>query len=273
MTNHKFSDRNSPPSNRQLLILLGLFLGFVVGVFWLLNLAINGIIGLIPPNVEQKLGALVVPVYEKQALASPTQITLNQLLDRLEKELPSQQKEGRNYRVLYLPTSTVNAMALPGDVIVIYGGLLKEMESENELMMILGHELGHFAHRDHLRGLGRVLLVRIALAYFIGDPGGLQSAAVSSIAAIGESKFSQSQELEADEFGLTLLYNSYGNVAGATEFFAQSSQGIAGNIDFLSTHPASRKRVVALENLIKKRGYGVQKLSPLPETLKGLELK
>ncbi|HBE57477.1 MAG TPA: peptidase M48 [Cyanobacteria bacterium UBA11149] len=271
MTNNTFSNRNPPPSNRQLLILLGLCLGFIVGVAWLLNWALNGIIELIPPSLEQKLGAIVVPVYEKQSQPSPTQTTLNQLLDRLEKKLPSSQ--GQDYRVLYLPTSTVNAMALPGNAIVIYGGLLKEMESENELMMILGHELGHFAHRDHLRGLGRALLVRIALAYFIGDAGGLQSAAASSIAAIGESKFSQSQELEADEFGLTLLYNTYGHVAGATDFFAQSSKGIAGNIDFLSTHPASRKRVVELENLIKKRGYEVKKLSPLPETLKGLELK
>ena len=49
---------------------------------------------------------------------------------------------------------------------VIYQGLLAQAESENELMMVLGHELGHFANRDHLRGLGRALLVQIAIAAF-----------------------------------------------------------------------------------------------------------
>ncbi|WP_293094351.1 hypothetical protein [Moorena sp. SIOASIH] len=120
--------RNPPPSNRQLLILLGLFISFIVGVIWLLNLLINGLIGLIPPSVEQKLGAVIVPVYEQQAQPSPTQDTLNQLLARLEKQLPPEQSKQRDYRVLYLPEDTVNALALPGDVIVVYAGFLKQVD-------------------------------------------------------------------------------------------------------------------------------------------------
>lgn len=263
-----FSDRNPPPSNRQLLILLGLFVGFVVGVIWLLNLLVNGLIGVIPPSVEQKLGALIVPVYEKQAKPSPTQDTLNQLLDQLEGELPAEQQQGRNFRVLYLPESTVNAIALPGDVIVIYGGLLKQAESENELMMVLGHELGHFAHRDHLRGIGRALVLRVAIAYFIGDAGALQSLAASAVDAIGRSQYSQSQEQEADEFGLTLLYDTYGHVAGATDFFGRLSRNAGANFAFLSTHPAPGKRVKELQRLIKERGYDIKERSPLPESLR-----
>ena len=58
----------------------------------------------------------------------------------------------------------MNAVALPGGNIVVFAGLLKEIKSENELAMILGHELGHFAHRDHLRGAdGHTLRVRLDL--------------------------------------------------------------------------------------------------------------
>jgi predicted Zn-dependent protease len=261
------SDRNPPPSNRELLILLGLFVGFIVGVIWLLSLLINGLIWLIPPSLERQLGAVVVPAYEQLAKPSPAQGTLNQLLNRLELQLPTEQRQNRDYRLLYVPDSTVNALALPGDVIVLYAGLVEQAESENELMMVLGHELGHFAHRDHLRGLGRALLVKVAIAYFIGDVGAIQSAAASGIAAVSRSQFSQSQEREADEFGLTLLQKTYGHVAGAADFFVRMSQQKGANLAFLSTHPAPGKRAAELKRLIQQQNYPIQERSPLPPTL------
>lgn len=259
--------RNPPPSNRQLLILLGLFISFIVGVIWLLNLLINGVIGLIPLSVEQKLGAVILPVYEQQAQPSPTQETLNQLLARLEKQLPPEQSRQRDYRVLYLPKDTVNALALPGDVIVVYAGFLKQVESENELMMVLGHELGHFAHRDHLRSLGQTLLVRTAIAYFVGDVGALESLAISGLATLSKSKFSQSQEQQADKFGLRLLQQTYGHVAGATDFFVRMSDKQGASWDFLSSHPSPGKRVTRLQHLIKEQNYPLKERSPLPENL------
>ncbi|GAB4198245.1 MAG: hypothetical protein Fur006_47760 [Coleofasciculaceae cyanobacterium] len=260
-------NRNPPPSNPQLLILLGLFVGLIVGAIWLLNLLINGLIWIIPPSVERQLGAVVVPVFEQQAKPSPAQDTLNQMLARLEAQLPPEQKQNRDYRVLYVPNSTVNAIALPGDAIVMYAGLVSQAESENELMMVLGHELGHFAHRDHLRGLGRSLLVQIVIAMFIGDTGWLQSAAVSSIETVTRSQFSQSQERKADEYGLILLQKTYGHVAGATDFFARMSRQKGANVAFLSTHPAPGKRVNELNRSIEEYNYPVKERVPLPQTL------
>ncbi len=264
-------NRNPPPSNRQLLILLGLFVGFIVGVIWLLNVLINGLIWLIPPSLERQLGAVVVPAFELQAKPSPAQDSLNQMLARIEAQLPPEQGQKRDYRVLYVPNSTVNALALPGDAIVIYAGLVEQAKSENELMMVLGHELGHFAHRDHLRGLGRGLLVQIVVATFLGDAGSLQSIAASGIAAVSRSQFSQSQEREADEFGLTLLQKTYGHVAGATDFFARMSEQKAADFAFLSTHPAPGKRVKELQHLIEERNYPVKERSPLPKPLTNLK--
>ena len=42
-------------------------------------------------------------------------------------------------------------------------GLLENVESENELAFVLGHELGHFRNRDHLRGLGRGIAFSLVL--------------------------------------------------------------------------------------------------------------
>ncbi len=261
------SSKNAPSSNRQILIVIGLFTTSVVLIFYLLSALVNTLIWLIPPAIEQKLGAIIVPVYEKQAQPSDVQNTLNQLLDRLEDNLSEKQKKQRNYQVLYLPQTTVNALAIPGDKIIIYRGLLEQVESENELMTILGHELGHFAHRDHLRNLGNALLLRLAIAYFVGDFGVFQSAIANSVQAVANAQYSQSQETQADLFGLELLNKTYGHVGGATIFFERMNRQDRQNISFLSTHPAPAKRVQAIQRIIKENNYKIGKLTPLPKVL------
>ncbi len=253
------TDRNPPPTARQLLTILTIFVGFIVGVVWLLLLLVDNLVLLIPVEVEQQLGRLMVPAYERVAQPSPTQDELNQLLDGLEEKLPGPLGEERDFRVLYVREPTVNAIAIPGDRIVIYEGLLSQMGSENELAMILGHELGHFAHRDHLRSLGRGLLLRAVAGYFVGDLSWLESAAV----ALSAARFSQSQEREADEFGLELLKDYYSHVAGATDFFERLREKGGLEFAFLSTHPNPGDRVKRLKGLIEERGYPIGERQPL----------
>ncbi|MCS6813848.1 MAG: M48 family metallopeptidase [Cyanobacteria bacterium] len=260
------SEDSSPDtSNRQLLVIGGLFLAFVVGLIWLFVTLITNLVLLLPPSVEQQLGAVMVPAFEQQAKSSPTQDTLNQLLDSLEQHLPADKR--RDYRVLYIPQDVVNAIAIPGDRVIIYKGLLAEAGSENEVMMVLGHELGHFVNRDHLRGIGRGLAIQLLLAVFLGDAGAIQNVAISGVARISQARFSQAQELKADEVGLTLLAQHYGQVAGATDFFERISRLPGANIAFLSTHPAPRKRVAELRRLIRQRGYAMGTKVPLPPAL------
>lgn len=260
-------NRNPPTSNRQLLIILGIFLSIILGIIWLVGLLVDNLVWVIPPNVEKQLGALIVPTYEKLSQPSQTQDTLNQLLNKLEFNLPSEQRK-RDYQILYVPDKTVNALALPGDRIVIFSGLIKQAESENELMMVLGHELGHFTNRDHLRSILRELILPIALASITGNNDLLVSVA-SGVTTFSDAKYSQSQESQADEIGLDLLYKTYGHVAGATDFFNRLSKQKNINIEFLSTHPAPQQRVKNLQKLIKQKRYQVENVLPLPKELKG----
>ncbi len=260
------TNRNPPTSNRQLFIILGIFLSIILCIIWLVALLIDNLVWIVPPDVETKLGALIAPTYEKLSQPSQTQDILNQLLNKLESNLPSEQHK-RDYQIIYVPNKTVNALALPGDRIVIFDGLLKQAESENELMMILGHELGHFANRDHLRSILRQLILPIALASITGNNDLLVSVA-SGITTFSDAKYSQSQESQADEIGLNLLYKTYGHVAGATDFFNRLSKQKNINIEFLSTHPAPQQRVKNLQKLIKQKHYQSKNLSPLPKELK-----
>lgn len=268
MSAEKLSPRNPPPTPRQLIIVFSIFAVIIIAIVWGIWLLIDNVVWLIPQSVERRIGALVKPVYEELALPSPQQEELNQLLGQLEAKLPPENREGRDYQVLYLPQETVNAIALPGDAIVIYQGLLTQMQSENELMMILGHELGHFANRDHLRSLSRGLLLQGAIGTILGDPSIWRSILATAIANISQAQYSQTQEIQADAFGLKLLAAHYGHVAGATDFFARLAQQSGSDLAFLSTHPDPDRRVAKLQRLIQAQQYPIRKTRPLPETLK-----
>ena len=262
------SPKNESESSSQLLKIICGFLALVIIAFLLFNLLIDSLINFVPYSVEQKIGAVIAPIYEKQAVNSPQQKTLNKLLDRLETNLPNRQKEQNQYRVLYIPEDTVNAIAIPGNKVIIYQGLLQEVESENELMMVLGHELGHFVHRDHLRGLGNALVIRMTLGVFLGDTGIFQAGIATLVKAVSNARYSQTQEKQADAFGLILLDKTYNHVAGATDFFAKLSNKQKSNLEFLSSHPAPAKRVKEIKKLIEQNKYSLGTVAPLPETLK-----
>ncbi|MDJ0690166.1 MAG: M48 family metalloprotease [Xenococcaceae cyanobacterium MO_188.B32] len=92
----------------------------------------------------------------------------------------------------------------------------------------------------------------------------------NSIEAIANARYSQSQETQADVFGLTLLNQTYGHVAGATDFFTRLSREENKSISFLSTHPNSQKRIKAIERLVKQNNYQIKERSPLPQVLNSL---
>ena len=94
-----------------------------------------------------------------------------------------------------------------------------------------------------------------------------QSAAVSVVQAVDDAHYSQSQEREADRFGLMLLNDIYGHVAGATDFFARLLEQQNQKFAFLSSHPIPEKRVKKLQRLIEKHHYPIGKRSPLPSVL------
>ncbi len=255
-----YSDRNPEFQSRDLFKLFVICITSLMAIIWGIFALGSAIVWWIPPSVEQQLGNLILPVYRQQAKPGKTQDQLNNLLNNLETHLPPTNPD-RNYQILYINQPIVNAAAIPGDRILVYQGLLEKVESENELMMILGHELGHFKNRDHLRGLGNTLLLQIVFSSLFGDIGSVAAISTTSIEAISRAQFSQQQETQADDVGLDLLYKHYGHVAGAIDFFDRI-QNIP-NIPLLASHPAPASRVEHLKTLIRDRQYSIKQKAPL----------
>ena len=159
---------------------------------------------------------------------------------------------------------SLNAMALPGGLIVVTSGLLESVESENELAFILGHELGHFRNRDHIRGLGRGVALSILIAAVSGGGADLGT----SLSELTLKGFSRGQESDADEFGLEIVQMEYGHVAEAWRFFERAESGsefLRKVSSYVSTHPAPDNRVQRLQRQAQSNRWSLEgDAAPLP---------
>lgn len=59
------------------------------------------------------------------------------------------------YRFIVVETAEINAFAAPGGFIVVTTGMLRFLRSEDELAVILGHEVGHVELQHAIRDVGR----------------------------------------------------------------------------------------------------------------------
>lgn len=241
-----------------LLVIGGAFLGLAV-------LLVDSIVPHVPRSWEAKLfpdfeALKHVPETERDKLE---QEELESLLSRL---LEHWEREPFEMRVGLLDEDQPNALAFPGGLILVTSGLMKRVESENELAFVLAHELGHFQNRDHLKSLGRSLALALLAAAFS------RSGSVGDLAALSGDlagrSFSREQEADADAFGLSLVVAEFGHLEGATDFFEKlpAPENVVERSlsSYFATHPLSKERVEDIIRLAEEKGWPAEgELTPV----------
>lgn len=232
-------------------LLAGIGIAFVL-VTVVIVFAVDILLRVVPPATEVRWLSNWSP-FEVIAEQTPEQEQLDALLRRMERHWQTDYQ----FRIAIDDDILPNAMALPGGLILVTRGLLDAVESENELAFVLGHELGHFAERDHIRQLGRATVLMLFLSAVSGGSGGANVG--YSFTDLTLRGFNRKQETKADEFGLALLHDEYGHVADAGAFFNRIGMDADGSIlnRYLGTHPAPTDRVDALQRLARQRGWAV----------------
>ena len=171
--------------------------------------------------------------------------------------------EGLEVRIRVVEGSTVNAFATLGGRIFVFEGLLRELDSENSLAMVLGHEVAHLVNRDPLLGTGRGILVAIAVSYVAGTSVDLSFVDFESLAL---NVYSREQERAADLVAAQALYRNYGHIGGATRLFSilEATDSGPGTLEVLSTHPDSNRRIQAIESMAEQHAWTEQPTKPYP---------
>jgi Zn-dependent protease with chaperone function len=118
-------------------------------------------------------------------------------------------------RVRVVDTKEWNASAMGNGAIWVYRGLLHDM-SDDELAIILGHELAHYTHEHSRRGAKKAMWGQLAgLAGMVGaesidSRAGRSAASMGSLLSISawQSGYSRDVEDQADRVGLRYAYEA-----------------------------------------------------------------
>ncbi len=140
-----------------------------------------------------------------------------------------------------------NAFALPSGTIVVTDEIIALAGSDDAVMGVLGHELGHLRQRHLLRRLIQGSATAALGSLLFGD--------VSSIAAglptlLLDLAYSRDAERQADDEAIALLKSAGIALEPFAHLFERlearaAAEGGAGN-SYLSSHPASGERVARI---------------------------
>lgn len=215
----------------------------------------------LPLKMEKALGAAFSRQLDEAAF-SETRAYVQKVLDRL--VAVSSGLPPFDYRVDIVDNEIVNAVALPAGRIVLFEGIVEKVNSEESLAMVLAHELGHYVHRDHLRSLGRGLVL-MAIGMMFGTNGEVPGIVTPSVQVLDLS-FSREHEQSADRFAIDTVFAAYGHVGGALVLYdiLREKEGSRFFLPLFSTHPDTLQRKMELQNRIGTRRYGEGSATPLP---------
>ncbi|RUM67365.1 MAG: M48 family peptidase [Sulfurospirillum sp.] len=178
---------------------------------------------------------------------------LNEIVQRVGRRI-AQAANQPNYKWQFfvIDKDVLNAFCLPGGKVFVYKGLFKAVQNDDQLAVVLGHEVAHAiarhgAERMSMVQLGR-LGERVAERTIAGGKyAGVIKKAYGATEGVGlVLPFSRKFEYEADEIGLYLMTKAGYDPYQAIPFWENMmklSQGRRKPPEFLSTHPADMNRI------------------------------
>jgi predicted Zn-dependent protease len=160
----------------------------------------------------------------------------------------------QRWEVQIIGEPSANAFALPGGRIGVNQGMFKVATDQNQLAVVLGHELSHVVARHGAERVSDNYLVQGAVAagtIYAGTRGtnaGYAAAALGLGAEVGILlPFSRIQESEADTLGQRYMAEAgFDPRAAVTLWQKMGQQGGSKPPAFLSTHPSPGNRAQSL---------------------------
>ena len=203
-----------------------------------------------PKSSSARWSAMVTRVGQKIADATGRYLRANGLAD-----------EVKNFAWEFnlVKDDQVNAFCMPGGKIVVYEGLMNLVSSDDELAVVLGHEVAHAVAKHSNERMSQQVLAQYG-AQVLSRSLSEKSLAVQKLAGtvygIGAQvgvmlPFSRKHESEADYMGLILMKMAGYDPDVAVTFWQKMSAGSAGTVPaLLSTHPSDAQRIKDIQKAL-----------------------
>lgn len=192
-----------------------------------------------------------------------TDPALNKRIQRIGKRIAEsvgREVPNAQWEFVVFDSPTVNAFALPGGKVGVYTGLIKLADSDDEIAIVMGHEIAHVTSRHGaervsqnyaVAGVGMLAAIGMEMKDVDPTKRNLALAAYGMGTQVGLAlPYSRLHETEADSVGLRFAAGAgYDPRAGASFWKKMAAQGGQKPPEFLSTHPSDAKRIANLEKL------------------------
>lgn len=217
---------------------------------------------------SQQLDQMAAQGYSKLKSDAAGQGTLNQdraLLQRVNaiaRRLETQtgvfrpDAPGWAWEVNVISANQVNAFCMPGGKIMVYTGLVRQLNlSDDELAVVIGHEMSH-ALREHSREqVSQAVAAQTAIGIgvaLLGLGQGSADLAGAGYQALIATRFSRTDESEADRMGLELMARAGYDPRAGVSLWQKMISANSGSQPpaFLSSHPTESSRVQAIQSLL-----------------------
>lgn len=160
------------------------------------------------------------------------------------------------WEVNLINAKDINAFCMPGGKIAFYTGILQQLQlTDDEVAMIMGHEIAH-ALREHARArMGKSAATRIG-ASLLSTILGLGNAGDTLLNMGGQLitlRFSRDDESEADLVGMEIAARGgYNPRAGVTLWQKMAAASKGAPPQWLSTHPSGNSRIADIQKNLPK---------------------
>ena len=154
-------------------------------------------------------------------------------------------------RLFQIDDSQVNAMALPGGIVLLTKGMYQAFQanylSMEEIAAVIAHEIGHSDLSHSRKRVNDSLVVDTVTNILTGGRGALVRHVGRLAASGGLNLYHQKDEFEADQYALELLLSTgFAATALETALSKIASRERPGVISWLTSHPPTSERISRL---------------------------
>ena len=213
-------------------------------------------------SAAQQYSQMMAQARAQRALAPDDHPQVQRLRAIARKLIPytaqwSDRARGWQWEVNLIASKQINAFCMPGGKIAFYTGILEKLRlSDDEVAMVMGHEMAH-ALREHARArMAKSEATNLGLrlgAQLLGL-GNMGDLAANLGGQLLSLKFSRSDESDADLVGLEIAARAGFNPEAAVQLWKKMGEatGNQGGPAFLSTHPSGPDRIRELQSNVPK---------------------
>ena len=157
--------------------------------------------------------------------------------------------EGFKWEFITVENEQLNAWCMPGGKVCFYTGILDIMDSDDEIAVVMGHEIAHaIARHGNERMSQQLTLAGLSGLASSGTADSTQSVSIfhsvfMGSATLGMLKFSRIHESESDKLGLVFMKLAGYDPQKAIGFWEKMAAQGGSVPEILSTHPSDERRI------------------------------